>query len=71
MALQVEKGNSMVVLQDETVWICDTVVSMHVKWSSKCTRKVQETQTYSLGHTQVAAELDIPGVFTRKDVHWG
>ena len=40
MALQAEKGNAMAVLRYENVWICDTGPSMHVTWSSKCTRNV-------------------------------
>ena len=61
----------MAILCDENVWICNTGVSTHVTWSSKCTRNLQEARTYSLGHTGEAVKstvvIDIPGVFTSKD----
>ena len=67
MALQAEKGNTMDILCNENVWICDTDASMHVTWNSKCTRNVHEECTMSLGHTGGALEataiMDIPGVF--------
>ena len=42
MALQSEKGNSMDILPNKNMWICDTGVSTHITWSSKCTKNVHE-----------------------------
>ncbi len=70
MALQAEQGNTINILHDENVWICDTGASTHVTCSSKCTRNVHKEETLSLGHTGGAVEataiVDIPGVFTSK-----
>jgi hypothetical protein len=69
-ALEAEKGNAISVLRDENVWICDTGLSMHLTWSSKCTRSVRETHTCSFRQTGGAVEstaiIDIPGVFTSR-----
>ena len=61
----------MDILHDKNVWICDTSVSVHITWNSKCTRNVHEECTMSLGHTGGALEataiMDIPGVFVSKE----
>ncbi len=71
MAHQAEKGNTMNILHDENVWICDTGASMHMTWSSKCARNVHEEHTLSLRHTGEVVEstaiIDISGIFTSKE----
>jgi hypothetical protein len=74
-SLIAEKGDTLEILRDESVWICDTGASTHVTWSSKCVRNIWKTQTYSLGHTKEAVEptvtvvVNIPGIF-QKTVQW-
>ena len=70
-ALQAEKGNTLDILCDENVWICDTGASMHVTWNSKCARNVHEEGTMSLQHTggtvEATAIIDILDDFSSKD----
>ena len=39
MALQAEKGNTMDILHNKNVWICDTGASVHVTWNSDMAKR--------------------------------
>ena len=69
-SLQVKGDDTLAILHQENVWICDMGTSTHVTWSNKCTRNVGDTKLYSLRHTGGAMEstavIDIPGVFMTK-----
>ena len=67
-----EKGDdTLAILHQDNVWICDTGASMHVTWNNKGARNVHDMMMYTLGHAGSAMEsnalLDIPEVFVNKD----
>ena len=51
------------------MWICDSA-SMHVTWSNKGAKNIQDMMMYSLGHAGLEMEsnalINIPGVFVNK-----
>ena len=52
------------------IWMCDTGARMHVTWSNRGMKDMQDTKMYSLRHAGAAMEstvvIDIPGVFVTK-----
>jgi hypothetical protein len=74
-ALQAKKSDTLAILLQESVWICDTGASTHVKWTNKCKRNVCNTQMLSLRYTNRAIYstimINIPGVFMTKDGNMG
>ena len=61
------QGDTMTILHQENIWICDTGVSTHVTWNNKGAMNVHDTTMYSLGHVGSAMEstvlIGIPGYF--------
>ena len=68
--LQDEGNDTLVILHQENVWICDTGASTHVTWNNKGAKNIRDTMMYSLGHAGSAMEsnalIEIPGVFVNK-----
>ena len=68
--LQDEGNDSLAILCQESVSICDTDASMHVKWCNMEAKNICDTMMYSLGHAGLAmksnALIDIPGVFEKQ-----
>ena len=58
-ALQAKMGDTLTILHQENVWICDTSVSMPIMQSSKCAKNMNKTQTLSLRHTREAMGLQL------------
>ena len=63
-------GNTLAILHQENVWICDTGASMQVTWCNSGAMNVHDTSMYSLRHAGLAMEstalINIPGVFVTK-----
>ena len=67
-----ESGDdTLAILRQEDVRICDTGASTHVTRYNVGAKNVRDTMMYSLGHSGSAMEstalIDIPGVFMSKD----
>ena len=52
-----EDNDTLVILHQENVWICDTGASTHVMWSNNGAKNIRDTMMYSLGHAGSAIEL--------------
>ena len=65
------QGDTMAILHQENIWICDTGASTHVMWNNKGAINVRDTKMCSLGHVGSAIEstalIDIPGMFLNKE----
>ena len=70
LMLQEKGDDTLAILRQENVWICDTGASTYVTWSNKGARNVCDMMMYTLGHAGSAMEsnalIDIPGVFINK-----
>ncbi len=61
-------GDTMAILHQENVWICDTGASTPVMWNNKGAINVHDTKMYSLGHEmESTALINIPGTFLNKE----
>ena len=65
------QGDTMAILRQENVWICDTIASTPVMWNNKGAINVHDTNMNSLGHVGSAMEstalINIPGTFLNKE----
>ena len=62
---------SIDILQEDDVWICDTGASSHSSKSDKGVRSVKESNSTSVGHAgsvvKATSTIEVPGRFLEKD----